>query len=84
MSSITTSDITCTSEVDARGLRCPLPLIRLQERMETLASGESLRLLADDPGIEDDLPAWCEATGHRLLSLQQRPDASWLGQVEKQ
>lgn len=69
--------------VDARGLYCPLPLIRLQQRIRSLEKGATLWLLADDAGVEDDLPLWCQSTGNRLCSLTARPDGCWLARIEK-
>ncbi|WP_210395560.1 sulfurtransferase TusA family protein [Motiliproteus sediminis] len=56
-------------ELDLRGLVCPLPLIRLTARLEELDGGCRCLVLADDPGFVDDLPDWCAATGHRLVTL---------------
>lgn len=60
---------TPTQTVDVRGLPCPLPLVRLAEVVRTLAPGVRVRLLGTDAALATDLPAWCAATGHRLLSL---------------
>lgn len=49
------------------GLLCPLPIIKTAERMKTLRVGAIIELLADDPGVMLDMPAWCTATGHLLL-----------------
>ncbi len=61
--------VTPTHTVDVRGLPCPLPLVRLAEAVRTLVPGARVRLLATDAALTTDLPAWCAATGHRLLSL---------------
>jgi TusA-related sulfurtransferase len=61
---------TPTHTVDVRGLPCPLPLVRLAEVVRTLAPGARIRLLGTDAALTTDLPAWCAATGHRLLCLQ--------------
>ena len=55
--------------VDTLGLVCPLPLMRLQQRMQQLPSGTEICLLADDPATLDDIPDWCLQTGHSLLSI---------------
>lgn len=60
-----------TEEIDARGLRCPLPVLRAQKRLRDLAPGTCLRLLADDPMAQIDLPHFCHESGHELLSSQQ-------------
>lgn len=56
-------------EVDARRLLCPLPLLRLDAAMRRMAPGQILRLRATDPGLGQDLPAWCRINGHALLAL---------------
>lgn len=53
--------------LDARGLLCPLPVIRTQERVATLAPGEVLEITATDPGVLADIPAWCRVHGHQIL-----------------
>jgi tRNA 2-thiouridine synthesizing protein A len=56
--------------VDVRGLLCPIPLVRLAEAVRGLAPGARVRLLGTDGALKTDLPEWCAATGHRLLSLE--------------
>lgn len=51
--------------VDARGLLCPLPLALAKRRMDDLAGGETLLVLATDPEAPIDLGAWAAAEGHR-------------------
>jgi tRNA 2-thiouridine synthesizing protein A len=54
---------------DARGLLCPLPIIRAAERISAMNEGEVLEVISDDPGIQEDMPAWCRSSGHILLDL---------------
>ncbi len=61
-----------TRHVDCRGLYCPVPIMRTAEAIRDMAEGEVLELLGDDPGIREDLPAWCRGTGHELLALTTR------------
>ena len=56
--------------VDARGLLCPLPVIRLGERMREVAPGRVIVLLADDPMAEDDVRQWCRGHGHTLEAVE--------------
>ena len=56
------------SPVDARGLLCPLPVIRLGERARGAPPGSVLTLLADDPQAEEDVRLWCRGAGHELIS----------------
>jgi tRNA 2-thiouridine synthesizing protein A len=53
--------------LDARYLLCPMPVIRTQERVATLAQGDILEVRATDPGALKDIPAWCRIHGHELL-----------------
>ncbi|MBF0623951.1 MAG: sulfurtransferase TusA family protein [Magnetococcales bacterium] len=69
-------------EVDARRLLCPLPLLRATSALERLPPATLLRLRATDPGIVQDLPAWCQVNGHQLLSLD-REGGEWLGLIRK-
>ncbi len=52
--------------LDARRLLCPLPVIRTQNAMKTLAPGDVLEVTATDPGVLQDIPAWCRINGHRV------------------
>lgn len=53
--------------LDARGLQCPLPVLRARKAMQKLNTGDVLRLLATDPGAVRDVAALCAATGHVLV-----------------
>jgi len=53
--------------LDARRLLCPLPVIRTQNAMKALAPGDLLEVTATDPGVLQDIPAWCRINGHRVL-----------------
>jgi tRNA 2-thiouridine synthesizing protein A len=54
---------------DARGLLCPLPVIRLARRVEDLPAGATVLLLADDPAAEEDVRLWCRGHGHDLVEV---------------
>lgn len=56
------------AEVDARGLLCPLPVLRLRKRLEPLAPGALVMLRADDPAAAIDVPHFCAEQGHELVS----------------
>ncbi len=58
--------------LDTRGLLCPLPVIRTQDRIKTLASGVILEVLSSDPGALHDIPAWCRVHGHEILDTQEK------------
>ncbi|MGR9106428.1 MAG: sulfurtransferase TusA family protein [Gammaproteobacteria bacterium] len=54
-------------EVDARGLSCPLPLLRLKKALLAMQSGDVVRLLATDPAAHLDIGVYAEQTGNRIL-----------------
>ncbi len=56
-------------DLDARGLLCPLPVLKAAKRMRALAPGRVLRLLADDPAAIVDVPHYCSESGHAYLGL---------------
>ena len=53
--------------LDARGLKCPLPVLRARKAIQGLPQGAVLHVLATDPGSVSDFQAFCEATGHVLM-----------------
>lgn len=63
--------------LDARGLRCPVPVLRARERLRTLAPGRTLELLGDDPLITLDVPAFCAQEGHELLESVEETPGVW-------
>jgi tRNA 2-thiouridine synthesizing protein A len=54
-------------EVDARGLNCPLPILRTKKALNDMVSGQVLRILATDPAAVRDFQAFAKQTGHELL-----------------
>lgn len=72
--------------LDALGLRCPLPVLKLRKRLQPLAAGDRLRILADDPAALIDIPHFCAEQGHVLISQQEVEGPSgeaYLFEVEK-
>lgn len=57
--------------LDARGLLCPMPVIKAQDRIAGLRPGMVLDVLATDPGTLADVPAWCRVHGHEVLETVQ-------------
>jgi tRNA 2-thiouridine synthesizing protein A len=56
-----------TTTVDAKGLSCPMPIVRTAQAAKAVASGALLEVLATDPGSVKDFAAWCRSTGNELL-----------------
>jgi len=53
--------------IDARGLSCPMPIVKTAQAVKTVGSGVAVELLATDPGSTKDVAAWCRATGNELV-----------------
>lgn len=58
-------------EVDACGLQCPGPIMKLKSEIEKIRPGERLLQKASDPGFARDVKSWCNMTGHRLVTLKE-------------
>jgi tRNA 2-thiouridine synthesizing protein A len=56
-----------TTILDARNLKCPLPVLRARKAMKEVAAGGLLKVLATDPGAPKDFVHFCETTGHELV-----------------
>jgi len=54
--------------VDARRLLCPLPVIRVQNKVAELSPGTVVEVICSDPGALNDIPSWCRINGHRVLN----------------
>ena len=59
-------------ELDARGLNCPLPILRTKKSLAELASGQILKISATDPGSVKDMQAFAKQTGNELLSTVEK------------
>lgn len=57
------------SLVDARNLLCPLPVIRCQDKVKLLPSGDQVEVVCTDPGALHDIPAWCRIHGHSVMEV---------------
>ncbi|MCU7797876.1 MAG: sulfurtransferase TusA family protein [Candidatus Thiodiazotropha sp. (ex Notomyrtea botanica)] len=60
--------------LDARGLNCPLPILRTKKAIAALASGEILEVTATDPGSVKDLDSFCSQTGNEMVSSEAHED----------
>ena len=61
--------------LDVRGLRCPLPVLKANKALRSLAPGETLEVLATDPAAEKDFSAFATETGHTLLVSEMQGEA---------
>jgi tRNA 2-thiouridine synthesizing protein A len=62
--------MTHDADLDARGLLCPLPVLKARKRLQALQSGQVLRMIADDPAAIIDVPHFCAEAGHQLRDTQ--------------
>lgn len=60
------------SSLDCVGLYCPMPIVKTAQKIKDIKVGEVLEVVADDRGIKQDMPAWCEATGNDFLGLEEK------------
>ncbi len=58
-------------ELDAKGLNCPLPILRTKKVLADLTAGQTLRVTATDPGSVKDMQAFAKQTGNELLASEQ-------------
>lgn len=68
--------------LDARGLNCPLPILRAKKAIAGMAAGDVLEITASDPGSVKDLDAFCNQTGHQMLSSDAR-DGAFMFRIRK-
>lgn len=60
-----------SQEVDARGLNCPLPILRIKKALNTVEAGDVVKMRATDPGSVKDIESFCKQTGTELLSSEE-------------
>jgi len=58
------------TELDLRGLYCPIPVLRTREEIEKVKVGDELRVMADDPAAEEDLKRWAKRAGQEVLDVK--------------
>lgn len=57
--------------LDCKGLSCPMPIVKLAQKIKEIQPGQVLELLADDVGSKVDVPAWCKRTGNDYLGMEE-------------
>ena len=60
-----------SATLDARGLNCPLPILKTKKAIKEVPVGETLKVLSTDPGSIKDMEAYCRATGNELVESGQ-------------
>ena len=71
-----------THTLDATRLMCPMPVIKLSQKITDLSVGDKIEIFATDPGVKHDIPAWCRVHGHSVLDIEER-DAKIVLLIEK-
>lgn len=61
-------------QLDARRLLCPMPVIRTQDKVKELQVGDILKVTCTDPGVKNDIPAWCRINGHEVQDITEQDD----------
>lgn len=57
-------------ELDCRRLLCPMPVIKVQDQVSQLKPNDQLIAICTDPGVLNDIPAWCRINGHTVLATE--------------
>ena len=65
------ANINVDETLDAKGLSCPMPLLKTKKAINGIGSGQVLEIIGTDPGSKNDLPSWCERSGHTFLGEQE-------------
>lgn len=68
-------------QLDARRLLCPMPVIRVQEKIAELAAGDRITAICTDPGVMHDIPAWVRVHGHKVISAEEK-DKEYIISIE--
>lgn len=63
-----------TKLLDAKGLACPMPIVRTKKAIDTIESGEILEVHVTDKGAVADIPAWAVSGGHKILEQKEEDD----------
>jgi tRNA 2-thiouridine synthesizing protein A len=72
-----------TPEVlDCLGEACPMPLVHMNELIESRDPGVLVDVLSDDEGSKVDIPVWCRMRGHEFLGRDDRPEGGWIFHVK--
>ena len=58
-------------ELDTKGLRCPLPVLKAKKAIKSLEPGDLICILSNDPASKRDFPAYCKNAGHQLIELNE-------------
>jgi tRNA 2-thiouridine synthesizing protein A len=60
--------------LDCHRLLCPMPVIRVQDQVARMQPGEEVEAVCTDPGVLNDIPAWCRINGHEVIEIREQED----------
>ena len=69
------SDIKVDQVLDAKGMSCPLPILKTKKAVETLSQGQVLKVETTDPGSKNDMSSWAKRTGNEILKVDESAGA---------
>jgi len=64
------SEVTPDKTLDARGLKCPMPVVKTSQEIKNISVGGALMVIATDPGSMADIQAWAKSTGNELVKME--------------
>lgn len=67
------ADIKADQVLDAKGLSCPLPILKTKKAVEAMTKGQVLRVETTDPGSKNDMNSWSKRTGNEILKVDEGP-----------
>jgi tRNA 2-thiouridine synthesizing protein A len=65
------SDIKFDQVLDAKGMSCPLPILKTKKAVESLSKGQVLKVETTDPGSKNDMASWAKRTGNEILKVEE-------------
>lgn len=65
------ADIKADQVLDAKGLSCPLPILKTKKAVEALSKDQVLKVETTDPGSKNDMASWAKRTGNEILSMEE-------------
>jgi tRNA 2-thiouridine synthesizing protein A len=68
------NEIIPDEDLDCTGLYCPTPIFETRKKIDSMKSGSILKIIADDPAAEADIPSWAGTTGNEVLSMKKEND----------
>ncbi len=71
---MSTEDIQADTVLDARGLSCPMPMLKMKKMLKSMQKDQILEVLSTDPGSKNDIPGYCEKQNYKFLGYYDDPE----------